>query len=62
MKEPESPGKVIPETPIIPQAKTNHKLSFSLAGFIKLMAIPNPIPIAIEMTFCVRQSLKSFEI
>ena len=53
MKEPERPGNVIPETLIIPQRKMNIKLSFSFAGFKKLIAIPipNPIIAAVKVFF-----------
>tara|TARA_B100001564_G_scaffold354875_1_gene366225 strand:- start:215 stop:391 length:177 start_codon:yes stop_codon:yes gene_type:complete len=43
-KEPERPGMVIPETLIMPQKKTNNKLSFSGIIFEKLMAKPKESP------------------
>ena len=44
MKEPERPGSVIPETPIIPHKKTNHRLLFSPAGVKKLIDKPKIAP------------------
>ena len=61
MNEPESPGRVIPETLIMPQKKIKIRLSFSRAGLRKLIATPISSPSRpIEMVFRFQCS-KSFE-
>ena len=45
IKEPDSPGSIIPLIPIIPQINTKNRLSFSLAGVIKLNDSAIPVPI-----------------
>ncbi len=62
IKEPESPGSVIPETPIIPQIKTNQRLSFTPAGFKKLIPKPTEIPIKRDITFTLFHSPKPLPI
>ena len=51
INEPDSPGRVIPETPIIPQIKTNQRLSFSFAGVRKLIPKPIKTPIITKIIF-----------
>ena len=62
INEPDSPGRVIPETPIIPQIKTNQRLSFSFAGLRKLIPKPIKIPIITKIIFFKLQSPKSLAI
>ena len=49
INEPEKPGNVMSETLMMPQKNTNQRLSFSLAGFKKLMLRPTIIPSAKEI-------------
>ena len=62
MKEPERPGRVIPETPIIPHKKTNHKLLFSPAGVKKLIDKPKIAPKIKKLKLLKFQSSKSLAI
>ena len=59
IKEPENPGRVMPDTLIMPQKNTNHKLSFSVAGSKKLMLMPTAAPSIKAMIVLVFHALKS---
>ena len=61
MKEPENPGSVIPVMLMIPQKNTNSKLSFSVAGFKKLMLNPKTIPMIVLKMVVLFQDLKSLK-
>ena len=60
IKEPDSPGKVMPETLMIPQKNIKTKLSFCVAGLRKLMDMPMIKPIIPAGTVFFPQCPKSF--
>ena len=55
MYDPDSPGRIIPLIPIIPQINTKNKFGFSVAGVARLIENAIVIPMINEIIDCMCQ-------